>query len=60
MFFRISALVTLSSVRDLTVVEGGWYLVALDDRRGIRLHASRSGARALRERLGLLAAHRIW
>ncbi len=54
-FLRIhrSAIVNVNFVRDLTAVEGGRFLVALTDARGSRLYASRSGAKTLRERLGL-------
>ncbi len=54
-FLRIhrSAIVNVNFVRDLTAVEGGRFLVALTDARGSRLYASRTGAKTLRERLGL-------
>ena len=53
-FLRIhrSAIVNLGSVRDLTAVEGGRFLVTLKDAAGTQLYASRTGAKALRERLG--------
>jgi DNA-binding LytR/AlgR family response regulator len=53
-FLRIhrSAIVNLGLVRDLTTMEGGRFLVTLKDAAGTQLYASRSGARALRERLG--------
>jgi DNA-binding LytR/AlgR family response regulator len=54
-FLRIhrAAIVNVGFVRELTAVEGGRFLVALGDTRQTRLYASRSGARTLRERLGL-------
>jgi two-component system LytT family response regulator len=54
-FLRIhrAAIVNVGFVRELTAVEGGRFLVALSDARDTRLVASRSGARTLRERLGL-------
>jgi two-component system LytT family response regulator len=54
-FLRIhrSAIVNVNFVRDLTSVDGGRFLVSLSDTRGTRLQASRSGARTLRDRLGL-------
>ena len=54
-FLRIhrAAIVNVGFVRELTAVEGGRFLVALNDTRHTRLVASRSGARTLRERLGL-------
>jgi two-component system, LytTR family, response regulator len=54
-FLRIhrSAIVNVNFVRDLTVIEGGRFLVSLTDARRTRLYASRTGARMLRERLGL-------
>lgn len=53
-FFRIhrSAIVNLSAVRDLTLVEGGRFLVTLKDAAGTKLYASRAGAKLLREKLG--------
>jgi DNA-binding LytR/AlgR family response regulator len=53
-FLRIhrSTIVNLGLVRDLTAMEGGRFLVTLKDAAGTGLHASRSGARALREKLG--------
>jgi two-component system LytT family response regulator len=54
-FLRIhrAAIVNVGFVRELTAVEGGRFLVALNDTRNTRLVASRTGARTLRERLGL-------
>jgi two-component system LytT family response regulator len=54
-FLRIhrAAIVNVGFVRELTAVEGGRFLVALSDTRNTRLVASRTGARTLRERLGL-------
>ncbi len=54
-FVRIhrSTLVNITFVRDLTSLEGGRYLVTLTDPRKTQLHASRAGARLLRERLAL-------
>jgi two-component system LytT family response regulator len=54
-FLRIhrAAIVNVSFVAELTAVEGGRFLVALTDARHTRLVASRTGARTLRERLGL-------
>jgi two-component system, LytTR family, response regulator len=54
-FLRIhrAAIVNVSFVRELTTVEGGRFLVALSDARNTRLYASRTGAKTLRERLGL-------
>lgn len=54
-FLRIhrSAIVNVNFVRDLTSVEGGRFLVTMSDSRGTRLQASRSGARTLRDKLGL-------
>ena len=53
-FLRIhrGAIVNLAMVRDLTAVEGGRFLVTLKDAAGTQLYASRSGAKALRDRLG--------
>jgi len=54
-FLRIhrAAIVNVGFVQELTSVEGGRFVVALNDARNTRLVASRSGARTLRERLGL-------
>ncbi len=54
-FLRVhrSVLVNVAFVRELASVDGGRYLVALGDRRGTKVYASRSGARLLRERLKL-------
>ena len=54
-FLRIhrAAIVNVGFVRELTAVEGGRFVVALTDARQTRLVASRSGARTLRDRLGL-------
>jgi two-component system LytT family response regulator len=54
-FLRIhrSVLVNTRYVRDLTAVDGGRFLVTVEDRRGTKLYASRAGAKLLRERLGL-------
>jgi two-component system LytT family response regulator len=54
-FLRIhrAAIVNVSFVRELTAVEGGRFLVSLSDTRNTRLYASRTGAKTLRERLGL-------
>jgi DNA-binding LytR/AlgR family response regulator len=53
-FLRIhrSVLVNLASVRDLTAVEGGRFVVSLKDAPGTTLYASRAGAKLLREKLG--------
>jgi two-component system LytT family response regulator len=55
LFLRIhrSAIVNVNFVRELMTVEGGRFLVELTDTRGSRLIASRTGAKTLRERLGL-------
>ncbi len=52
-FLRIhrSAIVNLAFVRELTAVEGGRFLVAINDRRHTSLYASRRGVALLRERL---------
>jgi two-component system LytT family response regulator len=54
-FLRIhrAAIVNVGFVQELTSVDGGRFVVALNDARNTRLVASRSGARTLRERLGL-------
>jgi two-component system LytT family response regulator len=54
LFLRIhrSTIVNLGIVRDLTAVEGGRFLVTLKDSKETQLYASRSGAKALRQRLG--------
>jgi two-component system LytT family response regulator len=54
-FLRIhrAAIVNVSFVRELTAVEGGRFLVSLNDARNTRLYASRTGAKTLRDRLGL-------
>jgi two-component system LytT family response regulator len=54
-FLRIhrSTLVNLDFVKELTAVEGGRFLVTLKDARGTKLHASRAGARLLRDRFDL-------
>jgi DNA-binding LytR/AlgR family response regulator len=53
-FLRIhrSVIVNLASVRDLTAVEGGRFVVSLKDQAGTTLYASRAGAKLLREKLG--------
>jgi two-component system, LytTR family, response regulator len=53
-FLRIhrSVLVNLASVRDLTAVDGGRFVVSLKDQPGTKLHASRAGAKLLRDKLG--------
>lgn len=53
-FFWIhrSVLANLACVRDLTAVEGGRVVVSLKDQPGTTLHASRAGAKLLREKLG--------
>jgi len=53
-FLRIhrNAIVNLTFVRDLTAVEGGRFLVTLTTPAGTQLHASRAGARLLREKFG--------
>jgi len=53
-FLRIhrSVIVNLACVRDLTAVEGGRFVVSLKDAPGTTLHASRAGAKLLREKLG--------
>jgi two-component system LytT family response regulator len=52
-FLRIhrSVVVNLTYVRELTAVEGGRFLVRINDQRGTALHASRRGVALLRERL---------
>jgi len=52
-FLRVhrSTLVNLAFVRDLTSIEGGRFVITLKDRASTQLHASRAGARALREKL---------
>jgi len=54
-FLRIhrAAIVNVGFVQELTAVDGGRFLVALSDTRHTRLYASRTGAKTLRERLGL-------
>jgi two-component system LytT family response regulator len=54
-FLRIhrGTLVNLDFVKDLTAVDGGRFVVALKDDRGTKLHASRAGARLLRDRFDL-------
>ncbi len=53
-FLRIhrSVLVNLACVRDLTAVDGGRFVVSLNDPPGTTLYASRAGAKLLREKLG--------
>ena len=53
-FLRIhrSVIVNLGAVSDLTAVEGGRFVVSLKDQPGTKLHASRAGAKLLRDRLG--------
>jgi two-component system, LytTR family, response regulator len=53
-FLRIhrSAIVNLAFVKDLTAVEGGRFLVSLSSPAGATLHASRTGAKMLREKFG--------
>jgi two-component system LytT family response regulator len=53
-FLRIhrSVIVNLASVSDLTSVDGGRFVVSLKDQPGTKLHASRAGAKLLRDRLG--------
>ena len=53
-FVRIhrSAIVNLTFVKDLTAVDGGRFLVTLTAPPGSQLHASRAGARMLREKFG--------
>jgi two-component system LytT family response regulator len=53
-FVRIhrSAIVNLAFVKDLTAVDGGRFLVTLTAPPGAQLHASRAGARMLREKFG--------
>jgi two-component system LytT family response regulator len=52
-FVRIhrSVLVNLAVVRDLTVVDGGRFVVTLNDQPSTTLYASRAGARLLRDKL---------
>jgi two-component system LytT family response regulator len=53
-FLRIhrSAIVNLAFVKDLTAVDGGRFLVSLTAPPGAQLHASRAGARLLRDKFG--------
>ena len=53
-FVRIhrSAIVNLAFVKDLTAVDGGRFRVTLTAPPGSQLHASRAGARMLREKFG--------
>jgi two-component system LytT family response regulator len=53
-FLRIhrSAIVNLAFVKDLTAVEGGRFLVSLTAPPGAQLHASRAGAKMLRDKFG--------
>lgn len=53
-FLRIhrGAIVNLAFVKDLTAVEGGRVLVSLTAPPGAQLHASRAGARLLRDKFG--------
>lgn len=53
-FLRVhrSALVNLAFVRDLTSIEGGRFVITLKDASASQVYASRSGAKALRDRLG--------
>jgi DNA-binding LytR/AlgR family response regulator len=53
-FLRIhrSAIVNLAFVKDLTAVEGGRFLVSLTAAPGAQVHASRAGARLLRDKFG--------
>jgi two-component system LytT family response regulator len=46
------AIVNLAYVKDLTAVEGGRFLVSLTVPPGAMLHASRAGARLLRDKFG--------
>ena len=54
-FIRVhrSTLVNLAYVRDLTSIEGGRYVIALKEPAGAQVHASRAGAKTLRDKLGL-------
>lgn len=54
-FLRIhrNTLVNLEYVKELLVVDGGRFVVTLKDVAGTKLHASRSGAKLLRERFGI-------
>jgi len=47
-----SAIVNLAFVKDLTAVEGGRFVVSLTTPPGAQLHASRAGAKLLRDKFG--------
>jgi two-component system LytT family response regulator len=54
-FLRVhrSTIVNLDFVQELTSIEGGRYVILLRDATGAQVYASRSGAKGLRDRLGL-------
>ena len=54
-FLRIhrSTLVNLDFVKELTAVDGSRFVVVLKDTRGTKIHASRAGAKLLRERFDI-------
>jgi len=47
-----NAIVNLSFVKDLTAVEGGRFIVSLTSPTGTQIHASRAGAKMLRDKFG--------
>ncbi|HVL68353.1 MAG TPA: response regulator [Vicinamibacterales bacterium] len=53
-FLRVhrSTIVNLAFVRDLTAIEGGRFVIGLKAPPGAQIYASRTGAKALREKLG--------
>lgn len=53
-FLRIhrSAIVNLAFVKDLTAIDGGRFLVSLTAPPGAEIHASRAGAKLLRDKFG--------
>ena len=54
-FLRVhrSTIVNLEFVQELTVIEGGRFVIQLKDASHTQVYASRAGAKALRDRLGL-------
>jgi two-component system LytT family response regulator len=54
-FLRVhrSTIVNLDFVQELTSIEGGRFVILLRDATGAQVYASRAGAKALRDRLGL-------
>ena len=55
MFLRVhrGVIVNLAFVQELTTIEGGRFVISLKDPARSKLYASRAGAKALRERLGI-------